>query len=212
VAAKRPATCPPPNVAPNQRHIVLPPNNDSKLRLSLIGRCRVSMRTKFGRIQALCNELAELSLRQKGDGIVQHVENIFVAHPANGSPELISVDTLAGQRPPFPPVWCLLFIVLFSVAGRNQEGALLQDLRARTSERAILRQRSQNPCEQALQGQADERAPTRRRILPSKLLWLFRGSQIQERLAQRVPLPRVRVVVTVFVDLLLTPPSNAPTT
>jgi hypothetical protein len=50
------------------------------------------------------------------------------------------------------------FIILFSVARRNQDGTLLQDLRARTSERAILRQRSQNPCVQALHEQAERRA------------------------------------------------------
>jgi hypothetical protein len=42
---------------------------DEKVFLSL------SVRTKLGWIQLLCNELAGLSLRQKGDGIVQHVEN-----------------------------------------------------------------------------------------------------------------------------------------
>ena len=81
---------------------------------------------------------------------------MLVAHPANGSPEFVSIDMLAGYGPPFLSgvSW---FIILFSVAGRNQDGALLQDLRARTSERAILRQRSQNPCVQALEGQAEER-------------------------------------------------------
>src|SRR6266567_9148793 len=39
------------------------------------------------------------------------------------------------------------FIILFSVAERNPDGTLLQDLRARTSERAIFRQRSRGSCD-----------------------------------------------------------------
>ena len=56
---------------------------------------------------------------------------------------------------------CAWFSILFSAAGRNQGGTILQDLRVRTSERAIFRQRSQDPRVQALQGQAEERAPGR---------------------------------------------------
>jgi hypothetical protein len=62
--------------------------------------------------KVLCYELAELSLRQKRDGIVQHVEDVFTAHPANGSPELVPIDMLAGHGPPFPPVWYLLVYCL----------------------------------------------------------------------------------------------------
>src|SRR6266403_2077043 len=48
---------------------------------------------------------------------------------------------------------------LYNFKSRYACGTLLQDLRTRTSERAVFRQRSQNPCVQALPGQAEERAP-----------------------------------------------------
>jgi hypothetical protein len=47
-------------------------------------------------------------LRQKCDGIVQHIESVLAAHPANGGPELVSIDMLAGHGLPFPPLWRLL--------------------------------------------------------------------------------------------------------
>src|SRR5437762_14061385 len=56
---------------------------------------------------------------------------------------------------------CLVSLGLLSYSQllENRDGTLLQDLRVRTSERAVFRQRSHNPCVQALPGQAEERAP-----------------------------------------------------
>src|SRR5215472_16210716 len=48
------------------------------------------------------------------------------------------------------------------MAGRNRDGTLLQDLRSPTTERAVLRQRAQNSCMQAVPGQAKERAASHR--------------------------------------------------
>ena len=83
----------------------------------------------------------------------------FSFHRSRGDENVKKMARFLGRGPRFPPVWRVWVIILFSVAGRNQDGALLQDLRARTSERAILRQGSQVPRVQALQGQAEERAP-----------------------------------------------------
>jgi hypothetical protein len=115
-----------------------------------------AVRTKLDRIEKLRNQLAELGLGQQRNGIVQHVENILATHSANGSPELVPIYMLVGHGPRFRSSAVSSFIILFSVAGRNRDGTLLQDLRARTSERAIFREKSQNPHMQALPGHAKE--------------------------------------------------------
>lgn len=67
-----------------------------------------AVRIKLTRIQVV----AELGFGEKRNGIVQHVENVFASHPADGRSEPVSIYVLVGHEAlPFPArsIYYLIF-------------------------------------------------------------------------------------------------------
>src|SRR5207253_11366776 len=90
--------------------------------LECLDRCQqclflFAIRVDLGWIQIPCDQLSQFGLGYKLNGNIQHMENAFVAFPANCSPELVPINVLEGHGPPFPTCAVSLTqsIALFSV-------------------------------------------------------------------------------------------------